>query len=246
LGAILLLFSLSSGLLLPSAWAEPSATYEGERVYAQERFEYRDSIASSASLSHLGRRPEKLLSVLDDPQNGEKEGERRLYTLTDFHAVFPLDLEEIIPVFLDMENEEEVYGRVVETHDISPGASPMAPHFQEVRTAFKFFGIGSEQHYILYKVPERISEDEFLIKWNLVESMDGQLYCYYGSWYLRRLEAEGYSGESRTYVRNYARIGFIEPPRGFKLAHKLFSSKELRRFFEEVYRAARPERDKAD
>ena len=219
--------------------AEDTVVYEGELLVADTEFEYRDSALISGNPSSLSSDPEEILTVIDDPRNGEKEGERRLYTVTDFHAVFPFPLEEIIPVFTSFDEEHTVYDRIVYTKDLSPEASAMEPHFQEVKTAFRFLGIGTQQHYILYKVPERISEDEFIIKWNMTESVDGKFYKYYGSWYLKRLSPAEGSSEPRTYIRNYATIGFIEPPRGLKMVYNLFLGKEIGNFFSDVYDAVK-------
>lgn len=217
---------------------EPSVIYRGRRITPDNRFEYRDFVPSSTDVEKLTRQPEKITAKVE---KSEEEVEGSLYTLSDFHGVFPFPMEKLIPVFTEYENEHEIYTRMLYTKDLSPDKGPMEPHFQEVKTGFKFFGVGTEQHYILYKKPKRLSENEFLIKWNLAESVDGEFYLYYGSWYLRQLPPKASDSTPRTYLRNYAVIGYVDPPKGIKLAYKLFLEREMRSFFKDVYDAAADE-----
>ncbi len=210
--------------------AEASIFFNDRILTSDTGFEFRDSVPSMKDLPKADSKAEKILTVIDDPQNGARGDERRLYTLTDFHARFPFDIERIVPVFLDYENEASIYDRLNYTRDLSPEAGPFEGHFQEVKTSFKFLGIGTEQHYVLYKKAEWMSEDEFILKWSLADSIKGDFYMYYGSWYLKRL-SEG------TYLRNYATIGFIEPPRGIKMVYNLFLEREVVNFFEDIRKA---------
>ncbi|MFO7849627.1 MAG: hypothetical protein R6V67_06680 [Spirochaetia bacterium] len=210
--------------------------YQGKKITPGSQFEYRDAPPSSTDFDTLSSRAKEVHTVLEEPEDSK---ERRLYTLTDFHGVFPFSIERIIPVFTEYEDEHETYGHMFYTKDLSPEEGPMEPHFQEVKTGFKFLGIGAEQHYILYKVPERLSEDEFLIKWNLAESVDGKFYLFYGSWYLKQLPPDTEDSSARTYIRNYAVIGHNDPPRGMKLAYKLFLNSQIRGIFQDVYDEAK-------
>jgi hypothetical protein len=228
-GTLLIFFAASH---LPAQ--SPQAVYEGDEITADREFDFRDWVSPANEIEELSEEAVKIETTVR-PEEGSPE--RRIRTTTDFHAVFPLSLETLVPLFTDFEKEHELYGRLTHTEDLSPGASPMEPHFQEVKTRFKFLGIGTVQHYILYKVPQRISDGEFLIKWTLAESLNRNLYHYTGSWYLKRLPPAD-DGTPRTYIRNYAVIGHLDPPRGIKLAFRLFLDGEIHSFFEEIYRAA--------
>ncbi len=238
---LLLLSLLSFRFGLAAGFADehapgPSIFFNERLLTADTDFEFRDSPPSMKELPEPNTEAEKILTVIDDPQNGKRGDERRLYTLTDFHARFPFKIERIVPVFLDYAREASVYDRLTYTRDLNPEAGPYEGHFQEVKTAFRFLGIGTKQHYVLYKKARWLSEDEFILKWSLADSIEGDFYKYSGSWYLKRL-SDG------TYLRNYAAIGFIEPPRGIKMVYTLFLVREVQNFFADV-REAVAKRDK--
>lgn len=221
----------------------PTIEYEGRTITPQTYFEYRDSIPPKTKPAQLGSKAEKIHTALDKPEQKKKEGkkrssDKRLRSVTDFHAVFPFSLERLIPLFTDYENEHEIYRRIQVTRDLTPNQGPMQPHFQEVKTGFKFLGIGTIQHYIIHKSPEKPAEDEFLLKWRLAYSIGGNLYHYYGSWYLKGLSGTDSSDSPRTYLRNYADLGLIDPPGGIKLVYKLFLNGVMKNFFKDIYSAA--------
>jgi len=165
----------------------------------------------------------------------QEEGQNRAKLISDYHAVFPIPMEKLIPVFLDHENEDRVYPRITDSRDLSPERDDMEPHYQEVEICFKFLGFGEEYRYILYRVPERLEDGSFLFYWALVNSIDGKYFELYGSWYLEEFVRED---KPHTYLRNYIQTGMIDPPAGLKTFTRLFAQKDVRNFFSAVYKAA--------
>ena len=210
--------------------ASPGLDWKGIYFNPPDRFIFRDCPATG-SFQSLNLTAQKIEARIEEVENGQDN----ILLLTDYHAVFPLPLEQLVPVFLDHENEDRVYPRIKESRDLSPNAGLLDPHFQEVRTSFTFLGIGQKYHYILYRVPHWYGDDSFMLNWALVHSVDGKYYELYGSWYLEEFQREG---KRHTYLRNFVRTGLTDPPSIVKTVTGLFATNSVRNFFEAVYDAA--------
>lgn len=223
---------LCTGISTADSTEKVSVRYKKELIHSSTSFDFRAEIAEPEEIESLSGDPEKLHTSIE---SRDKENERRLLTTTDFHAVFPVSFRELRTLLSEVEDEDDIYSRITHTHDLTPEKGQLKPHLQEVKTAFRFFGIGVEQHYILTKKAEQISDKEFIVKWNLAESLDGKFYQYYGSWYIKKLPSHSGTNRPRTYIRNFTSLGFINPPRGTKLVYRLFLDNEIEKFFHELY-----------
>lgn len=222
---------LSSLFLFPfDLTASPGLDWNGMHFNPPDRFLFRDCPAAG-SFQSLDLTAEKIEARIE----GGEDGQDDILLMTDYHAVFPLPIEQVVPIFLDHENEDRVYPRIKESRDLSPNAGLLDPHFQEVKTSFTFLGIGQKYHYILYRVPHWYEDDTFMLNWALVHSVDGRYYELYGSWYLEEFQREG---KSHTYLRNFVRTGLIDPPSIVKTVSGLFATNSVRNFFKAVYNAA--------
>ena len=211
--------------------ASPAMDWNGMYLEAPDRFIFRDRPAVE-SFEGLDSTAQKIEARIE---NQNQNGGDKVLLLTDYHAVFPLPIEELIPVFLDHENEDEVYPRIRKSRDLSPNAEISAPHFQEVKTSFTFLGIGQKYHYVLYRIPRWYEDGSFMLHWALVRSMDGKYFELYGSWYLQEFRR---GGERHTYLRNFVQTGLNDPPAIIKAVTSLFATSSVRGFFKAVYDAA--------
>lgn len=195
-------------------------------------YEYKDGIAPFSSLIELLDNPTVIESQI---QPVKKDGKKLLNTLFDTHAVFDIPIYKLINLVLDLENEQNVFPRMVYTEDLNPSDPPWSPHLQKVKIYFKFGGFGQEYNYIFDKIPKLREDGSFLIKWNLHESIDGKLDFIFGSWYMKEIFYKGYK---YTYVRNYIHYGIINYPPYVFLAIKLGGKNSSRGFLEDLQAAA--------
>ncbi len=223
-----LLFLTAAPAPLPCS---PGLDWNGTYFDKPQDFVFRDSPAvdSFEGLDSTAREIEGRVEKWVD------DGHRLARMISDFHAVFPFPIEQIIPVFTDHENEDKVYPRIDNSSDLSPSTPVDEPHFQEIEISFKFLGFGEEYHYILYRIPRWYEDGSFLIHWALVHSIDGKYFELYGSWYLQEFQRDG---KPHTYLRNFIRTGLIDPPKMLKTFTNLFARNDVRGFFDAVYNAA--------
>ncbi|MGC9312010.1 MAG: hypothetical protein ACP5IA_04920 [Sediminispirochaetaceae bacterium] len=209
----------------------PGLDWNGTHFKIPQDFVYRDSPAvdSFEGLDSTAREIEGRV------EKWNENGHKMARMISDFHAVFPFPVEQIIPVFTDHENEDKVYPRIDKSSDLSPDLHPNEPHFQEIEISFKFLGFGEEYHYILYRIPRWYEDGSFLIHWALVHSIDEKYFELFGSWYLQEFQRDG---KPHTYLRNFIQTGLIDPPKMLKTFTNLFARNDVRGFFDAVHEAA--------
>lgn len=217
---------------LPSVplYSSPGLTWNNLHFDKPERFVFRDetAVGSFEGLDATVREIETSV------EKWNENGHRKAALISDYQAVFPFPIDAIIPVFLDHENEDRVYPRIIDSRDLSPEADRTQPHFQEIRISFKFLGVGENYHYILYRVPEWYEDGSFMLKWALVHSVDRKYFELYGSWYLQEFTRDG---TPHTYLRNFVQTGLVDPPGMLQTITSLFSRSGVQNFFDAVYEA---------
>jgi hypothetical protein len=216
-----------------SSGGRDTVTFEGQRYSAPQDYEFRASIPNGTELDELSSEAEKISHTISSPEEANTEAD--LIAVSDYHALFPCPLEQVVPVFTAHGSEDEIYPRITFDRDLTPERGPLEPHFQVLKTSFTFLGIGATYHYILYRIPEYIDDDEFLITETLTASLDGSFSELYVSWYLREVVIDG---TVHTYLRNRVKTGFIDPPAGTRAALQLFGGGDVKNFFSAVRKAA--------
>ncbi len=195
-------------------------------------FEYKDNIASFSSLKKLLNRP----AVIESYINPEIKDELKLLdTLFDIHAIFNIPISKLINPVVDLENEQNVFPRMIYTKDLNPSTSLWSPHLQEVKIQFRMGTIIQNYNYIFYKVPELREDGSFLIKWNLYKSIDGKFDYSFGSWYMKEIIIQG---RTYTYVRNYTHYGIVNYPPYVLLGLKFGGKNGNKSFFKALKEAA--------
>ena len=135
------------------------------------------------------------------------DGDRKLQYITDYHAVFTgVPFAVLAELLADFEHAEVVFPRVKRSIDYNPDRPLSERHRQENNTAFTFLGIGLRYHYIIDLNVEKYSADEFQLRSELHNSLDGRFDQFYGSWYLKKIE-DG-TGVEKVYVRAFFDILF--------------------------------------
>lgn len=195
-------------------------------------FEYKDDIAPFNSLEKLLDNPTVIESHIEQKK---ENGVKTLDNLFDTHAVFDIPIYKLINLVLDLENEQNVFPRMIYTRVLNPSASLWSPHLQMVKTQFSLGRLVQDYHYIFYKIPELREDGSFLIKWNLHESIDSKFDYIFGSWFMKEIS---FNGKNYTYVRNYAHYGMINYPPYVLLGMKLWGKKDSKGFFEALLAAA--------
>lgn len=195
-------------------------------------FEYKNEVASYNSFRKLLNSPTNIESHIK--QNIENNT-KILDTLFDFHAIFDIPINNLISHLIDLENEHNVFPRMIFTKDLNPTTPLWSPHLQEVKSQFKMGRIEETYHYIFYKVPIINEDGSILIKWNMYESIDEKFKFIYGSWFLKEIF---YEGKSYTYVRNYVHYGMINYPPYVFVGMKLGGRKDSKNFFKALQKAA--------
>ncbi|MFW5712810.1 MAG: hypothetical protein ACOCZA_12785 [Spirochaetota bacterium] len=230
-------FVLSLSLLNASlnVSAAPGIEWKNTHLTPPEEFKIRNSVAAD-DVNSLSTTPQKISVSFEDWQ---ENGTDRVNLHTDYHALFPLPIESVIAILLDIENEDSVYPNMTFTKDLTPKRDWNEGHYQEVVNSFSFLGIGAKYHYIVYRVPTWHQDGTFTSHWALVHSIDDKYETLYGSWYVKEFSLEG---KPHTYVRNYVETEIIDPPPFLKTIREIFGRSTVRRFFDALYEAAREHR----
>lgn len=212
-------------------FSSPGLVWKGSHLERPDQYKLKDSIAAN-HIEELGTTAEKHNY---NYRQWDAESTTRARFFTDYHAVFPLPIENLISVLLDAENEDKVYPNMTYTRDLTPGRGRREARYQEVKITFKVLGIGEKYHYIVHRIPTWYSDGSFSVHWALVKSIDNKYAELFGSWYVKEVSVHNVT---HTYVRNYIETEMIDPPALLKTAQNLFSRKTVRTFFSSLYEAA--------
>lgn len=219
---ITILFIISAALIMPGA----------QESSISNIFEYRNTIASYNSLIKLLNNPTDIESHIKQIR---KEDIKILDTLFDFHAIYDIPIYKLSNQLIDIENEQNVFPRMVYSKDLNPEKPFWVPHLQEIKTKFKWGRIEEKYHYIFYKVPIVSNDGSILIKWNLYDSIDGKFEYIFGSWYLKEVIE---NGKKYTYVRNYVHYGMKNYPPHVYIGMKLGGKNDSKNFLKALTAAA--------
>lgn len=195
-------------------------------------FEYKDTIAPFNTITELLNKPTVIQSHIEQKK---EDGVKTLDNLFDTHMVSDIPISKLIYLVLDLENEQNVFPRMIHTKDLNPLDPLYSPHFQKVASHFSFGRIAQNYNYIFYKIPELRGDGSFLIKWNLHESIDDKFDYIFGSWFMKEIYLDG---GNYTYVRNYVHYGMINYPAYVLLGMKLGGKNDSKGFLKALQTAA--------
>lgn len=196
-------------------------------------FRYKNEIAPYNSFKKLLNNPTEIGSHINQIVDNNS---KLLDTLFDFHAIFDIPINNLAENLIDLENEQNVFPRMIYSKDLNP-AHPLWSHrLQEIKTQFSMGKLEKTYHYILYKVPEINNDGSILIKWNLYDSIDENFEFSYGSWFLKEIFFEG---KKYTYVRNFVHYGMKNYPAYVFIAMKLGGKNDSKGFLKSLMEASR-------
>jgi len=215
----------------------------GAPLGAQENAEYlyRYGIPQGTSVDSLSDEPElRDFEVVEDPEFSSAN----VSSVAEYHAVYPLSVEELLRAVTAYGEYTDISRRVVESEVLEPPEEgPYEPigtvtslDGSRMLTSFKFLFFGREYEYTLRSMTEELDSGAVLVRSRMGRSLDGGLAAIHYSWYL---EPVGTGGEERTYLRYFSRIDFAEEPRGLRTALDLFGKKDIERLLDSLYRYAR-------
>ena len=213
-------------------FSSPGLVWNNQHLEKPTRYKLRNSIATN-HIEELGTTAEKFS---DNFRDWEEGGTTHARFYTDYHAVYPLPIENFIAVLLDAGNEDKVYPNMTYTRDLTSERGLRDPRYQEVKVSFKLLGIGEKYHYIVHRIPTWYPDGSFSVHWALVHSVDNKYDSLFGCWYVKEVMIEN---KQHTYVRNYIETEIIDPPSLLKTVQNLFSQNTVRTFFNSLYEAAK-------
>ena len=224
--------AIASAVFAVLAWALPAEELLTSDPARLPEFEHRFGIAEQGFDSTLIRNPVRVDKLVE---GFSENGDRRLLTITDMHALYPVPLESVVRVLTSYGSFYMFYRRLVRSTDLTPENGPFDYHRLRNVSRAGALGIEREYDYTIRIFTELTQLGAFRQKWRLETSNDGRLYAAYGSWYLEEVELEG---KGYTYLRYFNATGFIEVPVGLETIMNTFMEADIKKVFRETVDAA--------
>lgn len=196
-------------------------------------FELDAGIVSGTDMAQLSQKAER---VKFSSEEYDQDGKLYLYAESDYHAVADLPLQAMADKLSNYEDTDQIFSRIVETRDLSPGLAVTELHTQKVHNRTKYLGIGLEWKYTNEISVLKYDENEFIMHWVLTDCEEGNFAGHEGFWYLKKLEPA--DGSPRTYVRMKSDSLFTDPLPLQRKAMHMFTDAETRKVFKELFNAA--------
>lgn len=227
-------FSAALGILVSALILSANEVYLAKsELNASGFFDTRHAVAPGGTIDKILNRPTEVQTQV---KAFRENGRKYLLAKSDFHVIYPIEMQKMISVIADYDNYAGVLPRVEYSEDKCQSDDPYAYHKQEQNLSIEFMHIGVKYEYVINILYEDLGQKNvFATKWNLEESLDGKLYELYGSWYLREFK---YKGRTYTYVRYYARTGLKQVFTGLETLMKIFSSYDVKQLLDAVYAEA--------
>jgi hypothetical protein len=195
-------------------------------------FDVRYGIAPGADLAALVGKA-ALISMYAEKFKDPATGERRLVGYGDAHGVYDIPLGDLLAVLNDPAGAVSYSPRLLEAR-IEEADGPRVILYQDI--GIVFLGIKVSYRFRAEQVRDDLSPTEAGYRVRLLESLDGNFYEAYTSWYLKEVLVDG---RILVYIRNYTRPGLRKPPLGTEFIIKSFTPGELKNTIERVVKEAR-------
>jgi hypothetical protein len=195
-------------------------------------FDVRYGIAPGADLSALVGKA-ALISMYAEKFKDPATGERRLVGYGDAQGVYDVPLGDLISVLDDPAGAKSYSPRLLEAK-IEETDGTRVILYQDI--GIVFLGIKVSYRFRAEQIRDELSPTEVGYRVRLLESLDGNFYEAYTSWYLKEVLVDG---RTLVYIRNYTRPGLRRPPMGTEFILKSFTPRELRSTMERVVKEAR-------
>lgn len=196
------------------------------------KFETRLFMPEDTNVRALVNNPRKIKVEVDHiALNGRKVG----YTITDFDAVYPVEMKKIRHVILDYDNYGRTIPRITYAEDLC-GHNLNPDVYHKVEQVISTAPAGSQDYDVISNdFPVlNLGEGQYGVKWNLEEELDKSLYEFTGSWYLAEFKLDG---KVHTYVRNYVKNGYSILPASPTILRMMLPN-EIRQVINSVYKYA--------
>jgi hypothetical protein len=195
-------------------------------------FDVRYGVASGAKLAALIERP-ALVSMAFRKFKDPETGERRLAGFGEVQGVYDVPFDALVAV-LDDPTEAVRYSPRLIAARIEKREGPLVVMYQEV--GIVFLGIKVGYRFRAEQVRDDLSATEVGYRIRLLESLDGNFFEAYTSWYAKQVLV---GGRRLVYLRAYTRPGLRRPPIGTELILKSFTPGEMRSTLDRVVQEAR-------
>jgi hypothetical protein len=197
-----------------------------------EGFDVRYGVAPGAELAALVEKP-AMVAMGFRKYRDPASGERRLAGFAEVHGVYDLPLAALLAV-LDDPTEALRYSPRLLAARIEKREGPLVRFYQEVGVVF--LGIKVGYRFRAEQVRDDLSAAEVGYRNRLLESLDGNFFEAYTSWYAKEVLVDG---RRLVYLSAYARPGLRRPPIGTEFILKSFTPGEMKSTLDRVVGEAR-------
>jgi hypothetical protein len=227
LSLLLVLLALSAGAQgsrSPASPPAPSLAYPG--------FDERYGIVPGTDLKTLVGRP-SLIAMSAERYRDPETGERRLRGFGEAHGVYDIDLGQLRAVLDDPAGATSYAPRLLEAR-VEEAEGPRIVLYQEV--GISFLGFRLSYRFRAEQLRDELGPGEVGYRIRLLESLDGNFFEAYTSWYAKEVLVEG---RRLVYLRYYTRPGLRRTVIGLELIMKSFTPGELKGTLDRVAKEAR-------
>ena len=184
-------------------------------------FDVRYGIAPGADMSALVGKA-ALISMYAEKFKDPATGERRLVGYGDAQGVYDIPLGDLLSVLDDPAGAMSYSPRLLEAR-IEESDGPRVVLYQDI--GIVFLGFKVSYRFRAEQIRDDLAPAEVGYRVRLLESLDGNFYEAYTSWYLKEVLI---GGRDLVYVRNYTRPGLRKPALGMEFIIKRFTPGELK------------------
>lgn len=147
---------------------------------------------------------------------------------SDYHMLSDKPLYELSSFLMDLDKASDLFDRIEYSKDLTADKSIKYPHIQEIHTSYKFLGIGLQYKYKVRVYFDKVTSNEFAMRWKLVDVWEGSLASLTGTWYLREITI---NNKKYTYIRSSASTWINGSHPGILFLTRTFGEKEINRTF---------------
>jgi hypothetical protein len=206
----------------------------------EAEFMIRSGAAEFGAVAELIDNPTKIEYSIT---SWHQDGGHVIRTESDFHAIFPVPIEQVLSVLLDYSGQKKIHSNVVECIVLDAGSDPFDRHTVLASVGIRVLGFGDSYTYVTNNWVEQSRSGGYIQKYNLAESVDGKLYQMLGNWYIEPVD---YEGRQYTYIRQYVILGIRRGSVAMELAMRTFGAMSLKRQFRNLSNATKQKSTAAD
>jgi hypothetical protein len=191
-----------------------------EILFAQE-FDCRYGVPECTDLNLIYNDPAEVKFEMHDFYDC-RFNENRISGYSDFHGVFDADYDRVVSLLSSPVNMP-LYSTHVLNVKVEKIEGPATTAYFDLGIVFLGYKVSFITRMKIIK--EKLSSDETVFRARLLQSLDGNLFESYSSWYVKKLLLKG---RPLVYIRYFNRQGIRHPFPGMSSVVRMFSPKEAK------------------